>query len=168
MKREGFFWDDPVCLIVDSCVVAQVINAEPDTDYFPVLQWLLSRTVTGKIVMGGGLGREATFQPGTHASRFLRQLRQAGRLRRISDDEVDQDERIVIRLGICRSNDTHVIALARVSGARVLCTNDGNLMQDMANRALVSRPRGKTYRNTSHTHLLGHNSACQAAMRRAQ
>lgn len=43
------------------------------------------------------------------------------------------------------SNDPHVIALADVSGARILYSNDENLRDDFRNSVLVSSPRGKLY-----------------------
>ena len=47
--------------------------------------------------------------------------------------------------GACQSNDLHVLALAQVSGARLLYSNDLSLHQDFGNRDLISRPRGKIY-----------------------
>ena len=45
----------------------------------------------------------------------------------------------------CVSNDEHVIALAQVSGARLLFSNDVPLHRDFKNRDLVDVPRGKVY-----------------------
>ena len=44
-----------------------------------------------------------------------------------------------------KSDDEHVIALARVSKARVLYAHDSGLRDDFRNRALVSNPRGRLY-----------------------
>jgi hypothetical protein len=59
-----------------------------------------------------------------------------------------------------RSNDPHVIALARASGARTLCSRDRELHKDFKNPALVNDPRGSVYQSPSHRHLLGHTSGC--------
>lgn len=48
-------------------------------------------------------------------------------------------------LEACCSNDQHVIALMRVTGARLLCTGDVRLRKDVQNRALLDNPRGKVY-----------------------
>ena len=47
--------------------------------------------------------------------------------------------------GLCISDDPHVIALARISGARLLCSNDKDLQQDFGTKNLIDRPRGKVY-----------------------
>ena len=66
--------------------------------------------------------------------------------------------------GSCRSNDTHVIALARIGGARLLYSKDLALHQDFRNKQLIDDPRGQiysTYRSSdfsrSHQRLLARN-----------
>ncbi|MDE0306934.1 MAG: hypothetical protein OXI87_18940 [Albidovulum sp.] len=52
----------------------------------------------------------------------------------------------MVKSANCESNDQHVLALARISGARLLYTNDQKLMDDFKNTELVSTPKGKVYR----------------------
>ena len=66
--------------------------------------------------------------------------------------------------GACTSNDTHVIALAQVGGARLLYSKDLALHQDFRNKQLIDNPRGQiysTYRSSdfsrSHQRLLARN-----------
>lgn len=66
----------------------------------------------------------------------------------------------------CRSNDLHVLALARVSGARTLCTADGDLRRDFKDSRLVARPKGSIYSRASHAHLLKHSTSCGRERRR--
>ena len=47
--------------------------------------------------------------------------------------------------GSCRSDDHHVIALAQISGARMLFSNDGALQQDFKNIKLIDQPPGTVY-----------------------
>ena len=54
----------------------------------------------------------------------------------------------------CKSNDHHIIALARISRARLLYTIDSALQQDFKNRHLLSRPRGRIYRSHKNESLL--------------
>ena len=70
---------------------------------------------------------------------------------------------------MCRSNDEHVLALALVSGARLLYTNDAALIADFKDREIVVNPRGKVYTTAVHnrvtaTHrrLLGDRALCRA------
>ena len=46
---------------------------------------------------------------------------------------------------MCTSNDVHVLALALVSGARLLYTNDAALIMDFKNSKVIANPRGKVY-----------------------
>lgn len=67
----------------------------------------------------------------------------------------------------CESNDSHIIALAQLGGARLLFSNDRLLQQDFKSKDLIDRPRGKvftTLRGTSlsnvHKRLLASRSLC--------
>ena len=60
------------------------------------------------------------------------------------------------------------LALAQVSGARLLYSNDLTLHQDFGNRDLINRPRGKIYSThaggqiqDSHRRLLRRNDLCR-------
>ena len=44
-----------------------------------------------------------------------------------------------------RSDDEHVLALALVSGARLLVAHDRHLRRDFGNPSIISDPRGKVY-----------------------
>lgn len=44
-----------------------------------------------------------------------------------------------------RSNDEHVLALALVSGARLLVAHDRRLRRDFRNPSIISGPRGNVY-----------------------
>ena len=69
----------------------------------------------------------------------------------------------------CASPTTpHVLALALVSGARLLYTNDAALIDDFGNPEIVARPRGKIYttaRNANvtdaHRRLLAARDLCR-------
>ena len=70
--------------------------------------------------------------------------------------------------GVCESNDQHVIALAQVSGARLLYCRDDALRQDFKNKELVDQPRGKVYSTEEnpkfldgHKRLLGRKDLCR-------
>ena len=67
-----------------------------------------------------------------------------GRVRRFPREELEAEEKRLPEEGI-KSNDAHVIALARVSGARILYSDDGDLRDDFRNLSLVPRPRGRLY-----------------------
>ena len=132
-----------MCAIVDTNVYHQVFSTGSQSSagkYF--LDWLMRRN-GGTLVSGGGhlreLNRIADFK------RVFAERLQAGRARRIPDEAVDSETDTLRSQGICDSNDEHVLALARVSGARLLFTNDDALQDDFRNRRIVGGTRGRVY-----------------------
>ena len=68
-----------------------------------------------------------------------------GRARTFNDEEVEERTEALKQSGLCQSNDQHIIALAQLSNARLLYTNDGPLTQDFVNSELIKDPKGKVY-----------------------
>ncbi len=155
-----------MCLIVDANLAAVVFGDPPSDDFLPLIDWLTNANKDGKIVVGGQLAREVDRV--NAARRFVKVLLQAGRARRIPENITEREIGVVADL--CDSNDPHVIALARVSGARVLCSHDKTLHRDFTNLVLISNPKGHIYQNAKHVRLLrlyGHTKACHRSMVKA-
>ena len=130
-----------MCAIVDVNVASEVFGSPRPPAGQVFFEWLESPR--GQLVVGGRLRDELN-----HNARLLGWLKSAtrfGRVRLVSDDEVDDRAKRLRREGICTSNDEHVLALALVSGARLLYTNDNALIADFKNRAIVAGPRGRIY-----------------------
>ena len=134
--------------IVDKNVVDELLSSVGSEAGPEFLKWI--ERGDGRLSSGGGnwdelRGHSKAFERWLHAARNI------GWLRLVRDEAVrDETERLerdkASRLeGACRSNDTHVIALARVGGARLLFTNDGELQKDFRNSGLIRDPRGKVY-----------------------
>jgi len=150
-----------MCIIVDANLATTVFSDNTPDDFCPLIDWLTRKD--GKLVVGGHLAQE--LDKVSNARRFVRVLLQAGRARAIPLAITDKETKLVADL--CKSNDPHVIALARVSGARILCSHDRTLHRDFTNPELISDPRGRIYQNATHTHLLrlyGHTEACRRSM----
>lgn len=145
-----------MCVIVDANVAHLVFRTEPSPDYEPLIHWLFRQD--GKLVLGGR-NRQELEKVGM-AFFAIRRLAVAGRTAVQPDDEVNEEERSVRKGGRCRSDDPHIIALARVSGARTLCSADQDLHTDFTDPELVDSPRGQVYQNATHRHLLRHTSGC--------
>jgi hypothetical protein len=145
-----------LCVIIDTCVAGHVFSVPREADYVPLWHWLEKKD--GKLVYGGHLARELGRSGKT--VRLLAELKRSGRALECCRQDVDKHERAVRKLGLCRSNDPHVIALARVSGARILCTNDADLQTDFKDQRLLSSPRGQIYKKASHKAILKHNGIC--------
>lgn len=154
-----------MCAILDNNVRHEVFG-ERDTQtpagkYF--LDWV--ERSPGRLVIGGELRRELS-----EYGRFLTWLRMATRrnvVRSISDKQVNDETRILREQGDCRSNDEHVLALARISGARLLFTNDQDLQDDFRDRDIVGGTTGRIYTTgryrdvrRSHRDLLRRTDLC--------
>ena len=139
-------------LIIVDVNAAHNVFAMPPRKQWKDLQESLTRGKPFDVVAvhGGGLTRE--YQ-GKGIWQICIELNRVGRMRLFKDSLVDDETQVVRKLGICKSNDAHVIALARVSHCRLLCSEDGNLKQDFKNQRLIN-PRGKIYGGNSHNHLL--------------
>lgn len=130
-----------MCAIIDNDVSHQVFGANPTGPGLFFRDWL-SRSNGGIIVAGGRLFRELIQNP--NFQRFFEARQQAGRAIRVPDAEVYTVESELQSVET-RSNDKHVLALALVSGARLLFTNDNALKLDFADPEIVQGTRGRIY-----------------------
>jgi len=146
-----------MCLIVDANVAQRFFGYESEAR--PAFDWIDKRD--GRLVYGGRNAEELLRVE--KARRQLRTWLQAGRACSITSSEIENDEIRLRASRACVSNDVHVVALARVSGARVLYSNDAALHRDFKNRNLVSNPIGTIYQGRSHTRLLKHGRSCRFA-----
>ena len=110
-----------------------------------VWRWINGIEGEGKrlrVVIGGRLTREL-YRNGQIRDWLIRGVRRANVI--VYDNKaVDLMEKEVSSWNL-KSDDPHVIALALVSGARLLYSNDLALQKDFRNAKLVSRPKGKIY-----------------------
>lgn len=114
----------------------------------PVIKWLLAPNIRSGLVVGGKLTDELRA---AGLKSTLVELSRAGRLHAINDEEISKIE-VKIRAS-CRSNDSHVVALAKVSRCSTVFTKDMPLHQDLKNRSLL--PNGVSiYQTPEHSHLL--------------
>lgn len=148
-----------MCVIIDANVASVIFKKRPDSAFQPVFNWIHDEDKDGCLVFGGKLAKELNQVQG--ARRYLRALQQAGRAILFPESEVNEEETRVWNTGLCKSDDPHVIALTRISGARTLCSRDKDLHDDFKNRKLLSNPRATVYQNPAHAHLLRHTQSCR-------
>ena len=135
-----------MCAIMDNNVRDQVFGDDrPDAGEF-FYEWLQKRG--GRLVVGGELLREL----GGYSKfiQWLYEVRRTGRTRIIPDHEVDAETNDLKARHICRSDDQHILALAIVSGVRLLFTNDDVLQDDFNDPEIINQPRGKIYTTRVH------------------
>lgn len=139
-----------MCLIVDANAAGQFLG-KPSS----VINWLLGAKGDPRLVAAGKLVKELVRLDSVR--RLLATLNRAGRLRPVDAAQLRQEEARLRAGRHCRSNDIHVLALAIASGARTLATFDDALSDDFKDKDLISRPRGRIYRDPkNHAHLLCH------------
>ena len=150
-----------MCAILDNSARGEVFRNAPTERGLIFYNWLNSGK--GRLVIGGTKlraelagnrwqpgGESAGNRPQPGSANFRKWLPTAIRLGRVTewdDREIDDATRDLKKDKVCQSNDPHVIALARASGARLLYTNDDDLETDFKNARLISKPRGKIYPN---------------------
>jgi predicted nucleic acid-binding protein len=114
-----------------------------------IVQWMRHR---GKLATGGKNLEELILVGNVRV--LILELLRAGRAF-ASDKEALLKCESEIPVTKILSNDSHILALAKVSGARVLHTRDDALMKDFKNSHLISKPKGRCYSSSvNHSHLL--------------
>ena len=148
-----------MCAIVDNDMRDRFFRSPVDPALRSLWKWIDDRK--GVLVVGGTL--RAELYGSTNARRTIQEwirTKRAQDLDENSPGKVDAETRAITSSGLCKSNDKHVIALARVSGARILCSGDKSLHEDFGNPELINHPRGRIYQNCTHKHLLAHEGGC--------
>ena len=133
-----------MCAIIDSNSVHEVFGENRHQTGEKFFDWLCGKKGKGRLVVGGKLRGE--LHRGSQGFRGMaEELYASGKLRHISDEKVDAEMNKLDEQGLCNSDDSHIIALARVTGARLLYSNDKDLKDDFTNHNLINGPRGKVY-----------------------
>jgi len=129
-----------VCAILDNNVVHQVFGTNCPAAGKEFFKWINSGS--GQLVVGGKLSKELKDQ---RFKNWFGEAIKSGRAKRFNDQEINDRTARLAESGTCKSDDPHIIALAQVSQARLLYSNDHDLQQDFTNKALIDKPRGKVY-----------------------
>ena len=152
-----------MCAIIDANVADQVFGQNRPEAGVKFFNWINTK---GRIIVGGNLLKELNR---TSASKWVQEALLAGKTKVVNESDVNTRTEELRNGGECRSDDPHVLALAQVSGARLLYSNDKDLQKDFQNRKLIGSPRGNVYTtnksknfSTSHKRLLGKKGLCQA------
>ena len=134
-----------MCAIVDANVAHEVFGAKRPEAGVKFFGWI--NADSGRLIVGGKLLEE--LKKSSDGFRNLgQQLQLAGRMTIVNKSEVNTRTDQLQKL--CKSDDPHVIALAQVSGARLLYSNDRALQRDFKNRKLIDSPKGRVYTTLKH------------------
>ena len=152
-----------MCAIVDANVSHEIFGDNRPEAGEKFFKWLDSGSL--RLVVSRKLLAELNYGK---AQQWIQQAILAGRVRQETTVKVDEREEKLIEEGRCHSNDTHVIALAQISGARLLYSNDKALHEDFGNKRMIDKPRGKVYSTNErkdftsvHARLLNNRNLCR-------
>lgn len=145
-----------MCMIIDANKLGVFLADQMAEDAKPIHAWLNKGWGNLVYSTGGAFADEVGRRSRTKLARYV----QAGRATVIPSSAFEEDERQLSDNSAVRSDDPHVLALARYSGARVLYTDDTALIGDFKNKQLIDRPRGRVYSSAKNARLLT-RSTCQ-------
>lgn len=129
-----------MCAIVDANCWHEVFSPEKQTPAGGGFRrWLASKR--GFAVLGGKLLREIAKKESQ--KKRVQALQQGGLILPVPDAEVDEETSRLEKEGGIRSDDPHILALARVGGARLLYSNDRDLHDDFRDARFLDD--GKIY-----------------------
>ena len=116
-----------MCAIVDANAANEVFGDAFSPAGRAFFEWI--NKGRGQLVADGKLLAE--LEKLTKFKEWSQKARLSGILRTENTVEVNARTSQIGNSGMCRSDDPHVIALAQVSGARLLYTNDKPLHRDL-------------------------------------
>ena len=139
-----------MCIIVDTNKFGDLLADPVSEDSRPIHDWL--NRGRGSIVYSTD-GRFATEIQGRARAKLADYVR-AGRAMLIPGSRFADDERNLKTRTNLRSDDPHVLALARAAGVRLLYTADRDLILDFKDKRVIDHPRGKVYSGAHNAALL--------------
>lgn len=144
-----------MCAILDANAADQMFHPGSCETGQTFLEWVEAER--GRLVIGGKIKEELDR---TKAQKWLKEAISSGIAKSFNVNEISTEERNLRNK--CKSDDSHIIALARISGARLLYSHDKRLHEDFKNKDLLDQPRGKIYSDVSHQSLLNQRDLCRA------
>lgn len=130
-----------MCAIVDANAAHQVFGENRPSAGIEFFNWISYGT--GSLAIGGKLREE--LDKISSFGDWLNEAIQSGRIILVEDNKVTAEAKDLSKNDLCQSDDEHVIALARLSGARLLFSNDSKLQKDFKDNKLIDQPRGSVY-----------------------
>ena len=150
-----------MCIIVDANRLGAFLAHPAGTDAALLRAWV---DRGGRIVYstGGAFAREVGRRTRDRLLTYVR----AGRATLVPRERFADDEHSLRADPDLRSDDPHVLALARATGVRLLHTGDADLMADFRNKKFLDRPRGKVYSTAANAGLLATTRCATRSSRR--
>ena len=139
-----------MCIIVDANKMGISLADPVREEVKPIHDWLARQG--GKLVYS--TGSQFAKEVGRGTKQKLLAYVRAGRAKQVPVEDIEEEEKLLRKNPIVGSNDPHILALARFSGARVLYTSDKDLSADFKKKKLIDGPRGRIYTRPANAGLL--------------
>ena len=133
-------------MILDANQWNNFLNSK-DKDMEPVHKWLENKN--GKLVYSTHKKIKEELDNVPKMKNRLNTYRQAGKAQLIDPKKVEEKINDIKRSYELKSNDPHILGLAKASDTKILCSNDKKLHEDF--KKIIN---GNIYQNKSHQHLL--------------
>lgn len=145
-----------MCIIIDTNAFAAVFDASTSShdEFAPVLRWI--KDGKGKIVYGGTTYKNE-LRRATKYLRLMVQLKTAGKIIEICDEMVDRhEEDLAKQVPDPDFDDRHIAAIIKVSGCKLVCTQDARSHRFLKRSELYRphRSRPKFYSGKANASLL--------------
>lgn len=152
-----------MCLIIDANQLVDFLRNTHPEKHGKLRIAVFGAPRRAAIVLGGKLARE--YLAITNARAILLEMERNGQIRRARDEDVDAEQQSIEKAGRLSSDDPHVLGLAKVSGSRLLVSDDKRLCEDFKNSSILN-PAGNIYTSHHHDRLIDkHCRSCRMAVR---
>ena len=152
-----------MCLVVDANVFSSVFK--PDScnhaEFADVLRWI---TVGRGFLVYGGTKYNNELKNAKHYLGVFSELKKKGKAKEVNRILVDEHEEVVKNLvGHKKCDDFHIIAIFRVSGCLVFCSNDARADCYIKDKKLYEKGQcpPSIYRKGTHRKLLSKHNIVQ-------
>jgi len=138
-----------MAIIIDTNVSSLVFPVNIGATRYPILvRWLFSHK-NGKLATSECLLNE---QKTESVVKRIAELKRAGRYFEVPKSTIESEFRNPI-LSDCRSNDRCILAIMRVSGVRLVCTDDRSTLMPyfQASKGIITRPGARRYSEDNRT-----------------
>ena len=142
-----------MCVILDSNKIGDFLNHKPSM--VPIHNWL--KTQNGKLVYSNHPQIETEIKKHAKMPVFLRERKKTGQAKlipsRLVAQEIAEIKQNAKKQGYkLKSNDIHIVALAKASDSKLLCSEDRNLHKDL--KQIIGSSKCSIYQNENHKNLL--------------
>ena len=132
-----------MCAIIDASVLTEIVGDNRTPAGIGFLDWITNGE--GKVIYGGSR-QLAEYKKVSGFAELIEELDRQNLARQLDKSEVDSISDSLVKQHPLRSKqkDSNVLAIAILSGARMLFSNDKPLHEDFKNTSIIS-PKGKVF-----------------------